>query len=454
MTTLQAVTSEGANATLGDAELEGLRAALGDALVLPEDPRYEEARRIWNGNVDRRPALIVRCRGVADVRAAVNFAREQNLLVSVRGGGHSAAGYSTNDGGIVIDLSGMKGVRVDAAAQTARAEAGCTWAEFDRETQAFGLATTGGTVTNTGIAGLTLGGGLGWLMGKHGLTADGELRVVNETENPDLFWALRGGGENFGIVTSFEYRLHPVSMVFGGLVAHPLDAAPDVFRFYRDFAPTLPDEAEIHAGMLTSPEGVPICALLLGYNGDLAEAERVLAPAREFGTPAMEMVGPMPYAVRQAMLDEPNAIHGLQRYWRAAFTETLSDELIDAAVAAARDFTSPMSAIIFFYLHGAATRVAPDATAFAARRPLWDFNLIGQWDDPTESDTHIGWLKQHWAGLEPHLRGDTYINHIAADDAPEKIRASYGANYARLREIKARVDPTNLFRLNPNIEPG
>src|SRR6185436_3145685 len=286
---------------------------------------------------------IARCAGVSDVQRTVEFARTQSLRVSVRGGGHGAPGYGTNDGGLVIDLSPMRGIRVSPGDRTVDAQGGALWRDLDHETQAFGLATTGGTVSNTGIAGLTLGGGLGWLMGKHGLTvdnliaadvvtADGQFRTAGATEDQDLFWALRGGGGNFGVVTSLRYRLHPVTTVLGGLVIHPLDQARDVLRFYRDFCAKLPDEAEAYAGLLTSPEGQPVAALILGYNGPLGEGEKVLAPARRFGRPVADLVGPMPYGVRQTMLDEPNARHGLHRYWRSAFTERLSDELIDGVV--------------------------------------------------------------------------------------------------------------------------
>jgi FAD/FMN-containing dehydrogenase len=402
---------------------------------------------------------------VADVQQAVNFARAFRLRVSLRGGGHSAPGYGTNDGGLVIDLSPMKGIRVAPDARTVRAQGGVLWRELDHETQAFGLATTGGTVSNTGIAGLTLGGGLGWLMGKHGLTvdnlisadvvtADGHFRTASPTDAPDLFWALRGGGGNFGVVTSFEYRLHPVTQVLGGLVMYPLEQAREVLRFYRDFCRALPDEAEAYAGLLTSPEGMPVAALILGYNGPIGDGEKVLAPARRFGRPVADLVAPMPYRARQSMLDEPNAQHGLHRYWRSAFTEQISDELIDLTVEAAASFSSPMSALIFFHMHGVATRVAPAETAFSARRPQWDFDAIGQWREETESPRHIAWLRALWNRLEPHLQGSAYVNHLAEDDRPEKVRASFGENYARLRQVKARYDPTNLFRINANIAPA
>jgi FAD/FMN-containing dehydrogenase len=449
---------------IDDASYDALQAEFGGQLLRASDDDYESARQVWNGNIDRRPAIIARCGGVADVQRALAFAVERDLLVSVRGGGHSAPGYGTNDGGLVIDLSPMKGIRVDPVARTAQAQGGVLWRELDRETQAFGLATTGGTVSNTGIAGLTLGGGLGWLMGKHGLsvdnlrsadviTADGTFRTVSETVEPDLFWALRGGGGNFGVVVSFEYDLHPVDTVLGGLVVYGLDQAVDVMRFYRDFCPTLPDEAEAYLGLLTDPNaGMPVAAMVLGYNGDLAEGERVLAPARTFGTPLVDLVGPMPYGARQLMLDEPNAIHGLQRYWRSSFLDAISDDLIDAVVDQAGQFSSPLSALLFFYMHGAATRVPADATAFAARSPMWDFDAVGQWVDPLENDTHTAWAKTSWDAFTPHL-GDaiSYINHFNGDEVPEKIRASYGSNHARLRELKQRYDPNNVFRMNPNI---
>jgi FAD/FMN-containing dehydrogenase len=272
-------------------------------------------------------------------------------------------------------------------------------------------------------------------------------------DNPDLFWALRGGGGNFGVVTSLEYRLHPVTEVLGGLVLYPLEQAPAVLRFYRDFCPSLPDEAEAFAALLTAPQGMPVIALLLGYNGPLKDGEEILGPARRFGEPLADLVGPVPYAVRQTMLDAPNAEHGLHRYWRSAFTERISDELIEAVVDGASSFTSPLSALIFFYMHGAATRPLPTETAFAARRAQWDFDLIGQWSDAATSDQQIAWVRALWPRCEPHLLGRVYVNHLAVDDRPETVQASFGENYARLRQVKAVYDPTNLFRMNANIPP-
>jgi FAD/FMN-containing dehydrogenase len=459
------LTLDGGRVGLSAADIAVLREQLRGGLVLEGEAAYDAARRVWNGNVDRRPALIARCACAADVQRAVTFARTHNLLLSVRGGGHSAPGYGVNDGGMVIDLTALKATSVDPAARTARAEGGVLWREFDAATQAHGLATTGGTVSNTGIGGLTLGGGLGWLMGKHGatvdnlisaevVTADGQLRKASASQNPDLFWALRGGGGNFGVVTAFEYRLHPVTQVLGGLVLYPLAQAAQMLRFYRDFCPTLPDEAEAYATLLSTPDGEPVAAMLLGYNGPIEDGERVLAPARQFGAPIADMVAPMSYCARQALLDDPNATHGLHRYWRSAFTEQLSDAAIEVMVEAAGRFSSPLSAFLLFYIHGAATRVGASEMAFAARSPQWDFDAIGVWTEPAESARHIGWVRAFWGQVEPHLEGSAYINHLADDDRPEKVRASYGENYARLRRIKAAYDPGNLFRVNSNIPPA
>ncbi len=462
---VEILTIDGSLSNLSATEIAPFRGGLRGGVVLAGDAGYEAARRVWNGNVDRRPALIAQCANSGDVQQAVNFAASRGLLLSVRGGGHSAPGYGTNDGGMVIDLSLMKAITVDSAKRTARAEGGVLWREFDAATQAHGLATTGGTVSNTGIAGLTLGGGLGWLMGKYGasvdnlisaeiVTADGELREASSTQYPDLFWALRGGGGNFGVVTALEYRLHPVTQVLGGMILHPLSAATDMLRFYRDFCANLPDEAEAYAALVTTPDGIPAAAMLLGYNGPIEEGERVLAPARGFGQPLADLVAAVPYTERQTMLDAPNAEHGLHRYWRAAFTEQISDDLIRIIVDGAGRFSSPLSALFLFYVHGAVTRVPASETAFGARRTQWDFDAIGQWADGSESATHIAWVREIWGRLEPHLQGSVYINHVAADDRPEKIRASFGDNHRRLRQIKSVYDKANLFRVNSNIQPA
>ena len=466
MSELLITTREGTRAGIPSGSIEKYADRLRGELISAGHQAYDQARRVWNGNIDRRPALIARCLGVADVMASVAFAREHDLLIAVRSGAHHAAGYGTCDGGLVIDLSRMKGMKVDPARSIADAQAGLLWGEFDTETQVFGLATTGGVVSDTGIAGLTLGGGLGWLMGKHGLTIDNLLSVdlvtaegtfltASADEHTDLFWGLRGGGGNFGVATSFRYRLHPVGpTVLGGMVVHPMARARDVLRFYRDFSADLPDEAEVHAALATSPDGDPIAALLLGYNGPIEKGEKVLAPARAFGKPIADLVQPMPYALRNTIQDKPNAIHGIQRYWKSGFTEVISDDLIDLLVEAAADFTSPLTGMVFFRVHGAATRVPSGATAFGLRQEQWDFNVISQWTEARETDAQIAWTRELWSRLEPLISGSAYVNHLAGDDRPEKVRASFGANYERLSALKRQYDPMNVFRLNANIVPA
>ena len=466
MTATSVLTLSGAPLTISDEDIAGLRSAMRGPVLLQGEAEYETSRRVWNGNIDRFPGLVARCTGVADVQAAVNFARSHNLLVAIRGGAHNAAGNGTTQGGMQIDLAGMKGIHVDPVARTARAQGGVLWADFDRETQVHGLATTGGTVSNTGVAGLTLGGGIGWLMGEHGLsvdnllsvdivTADGRAQRASATENPDLFWAVRGGGGNFGVITSFEFRVHPVGpQVLGGMVIHLLQDAPEVLRFYRDFSANVPDKAAAFAGLLTAPDGPPVVAMILGYNGDLAEGERVLAPARAFGSPIQDVVGPMSYCARQSLLDEPNAIHGIQRYWKSGYSADFNDSLIDTAVDAAGTFISPMSAMLFVRVSGKATRVPSGDTAVGLRTAQWDCNVVSQWLDPSESPKHIAWARDVWAKIDPLISQSAYINHIASDDSPEKVRASYGPGIDRLTKIKKTYDPANMFRINANIQPG
>jgi FAD/FMN-containing dehydrogenase len=433
----------------------------GDALGAA-DVNYDDARKVWNGMIDKRPAVIVRCLGVADVIEAVNFARDRQLPLAVRGGSHSAAGLALCDDGVVIDLTRMRGARVDPAARTVQAQAGMLWSDLDRETQVYGLATTGGTVSNTGVSGLTLGGGLGWLMGKHGLacdnllsvdvvTAEGKVVTASETQHPDLFWALRGGGGNFGVATSVAFRLHEVGPeVLGGLVIHPLAAAGSVLRFYRDFCMQLPDEAEAYAAILTSPDGQPVIALILGYNGPLADGERVLQAARQFGSPVADTVGPIPYVQRQRLIDDLG-VHGIHRYWKSGFLPQTSDEFIDLVVDRAQTITSPLTAIGMFFFHGAASRVDPEATAFGLRAVQWDFDIIAQWTNPAEAAVHVQWTREFWKDVEPHTSG-VYVNHIAEDE-PGRVTAAYGPNFGRLVSVKTQYDPGNLFRLNHNIRP-
>ena len=457
------VTTTGGETVLKDAAVAALQSGLRGELLRASDAGYDEARTVWNGMINKRPALIARCAGVADVIATVNFARSNALLVAVRGGGHNITGNAVCDGGLMIDLSRLKSVRVDPNKRTARAEAGLTWGEYNRETQAFGLASTGGVVSTTGIAGLTLGGGLGWLMGKHGLscdnllsadmvTADGQFLTASASEHPDLFWGLRGGGGNFGVVTSFEYRLHPVGPVLAGMVLHPLAKAKEVLRFYREYARSCPDELTAFAAMMTSPEGAPVVAIVVGYIGSLAEGERLVAPVRKFGPPLADTIGPMSYVQLNTMFDQAFPYGGVQRYWKSSFLKHLGDDLLDILVDRTATMRSPMSMVGFFHFHGAACRVGPNETAFGLREDQWDYDIISQWLDPREAPHHIRWTREFWTAVEPFATGGVYVNHLDAEEAT-RIRAAYGTNYERLVALKNTYDPTNLFRLNQNIKP-
>jgi FAD/FMN-containing dehydrogenase len=445
-----------------DATIQALRAHVRGAVLCPGEAGYETARRVWNAMIDKHPALLVRCSGVADVMAAVRFAREHELLVAVRGGGHNFAGYATCDGGIVIDLSPMQGIHVDLQRRTARAQGGVTWGAFDHETQAFGLATTGGTDPTTGIAGLTLGGGLGWLHGKYGLTCDnllsadlvtaeGQLLTTSATEHPDLFWGLRGGSGNFGIVTAFEYQLHPVGPLLGGMVLHPFAEAAEVLRFYRDFTTEAPDELTAAAGVLTGQDGHLMVGIVVSYCGPLEEGERLLKPLQTFGPPAHDAIRPMSYHEVQQLLYVFEA--NVQSYLKAGFLRELSAEAIDTLVAQSAAKTSPMSAVALLPVSGAAARVAPDATAFVHRQHHYHLFLISQWREPAESERHIRWTREFWAAMRPFATAGVYVNELSHDEGEDRVRAAYGANYDRLVQLKNRYDPTNVFRLNPNIRP-
>jgi len=447
---------------LDEATLQDFRASLHGQVILPGDAEYDEARKVWNGMIDRRPALIARCQGVADVSKAVRFAREQHLPLAIRGGGHNVAGAGTCDGGLVIDLSAMRGVQVDSERQTARVEPGATWKDFDEEAQRYGLATTGGLVSSTGVAGFTLGGGVGWLVRKHGLacdnllaaevvTADGQVVRASADEHADLLWGLRGGGGNFGVVTSFEFALHPVPTVVGGLVAHPLPRAREVLRFYRDFIATAPDELTTVAIFATTPEGHQIIGIAACYAGPVEQGEEVVRPLKEFGPPVMDMMGPAPYtALQQA--NDPTAPAGLHNYWKATYLQDLSDEAIDAVIEYAEKATSPLSMVHIHQLGGAMNRVAADATAFANRDSGFVVNILGVWPTPGADDAaHMDWVRGLFTALQPYAHG-AYINFLG-DEGQDRVRAAYGANYARLVALKNAYDPTNLFRLNQNIPP-
>jgi FAD binding domain/Berberine and berberine like len=452
-----------------DKALQALAQGVRGRVLRAGEDGYDAARSIWNGMIDRRPAVIVRCAGAGDVVGAVNFARDHDLALAVRGGGHSAAGSSVCDRGLMIDLSPMKGIRVDPARATARAEPGLTWGEFDRETQAFGLATTGGVVSTTGIAGLTLGGGIGWLGRTHGLscdnllsvdvvTADGRLLTASAEENPDLFWAVRGGGGNFGVVTSFEYRLHKVGpTVLGGLLIWPRPMARDVLRLFRDFTQAAPENASAYAGLGTSPDGVPIVVVIAFYHGpttDGAAGEKLFQPLRAFGPPVADMLQPMPYAAAQQMLDALNP-PGNRVYWKSAILQQLGDDVLDAVIDNAASCPSPLSAALIEFYGGAINRVGVQDTAYPLRDATYALNAISMWTDPAQDDANIRWSRGLWEAMQPFSPGSVYVNFLGVgDDAEDRVRAAYGPNYSRLAQIKAAYDPANLFHLNHNIKPG
>jgi FAD/FMN-containing dehydrogenase len=434
--------------------------------VLQVGDVYEEARRVHNGLIDRRPAVIIRCQGAADIVDAVRFARENELEVSVRGGGHNVAGRAVCEGGLMIDLSAMKGIRVDPAERTVRAQAGATWRELNRETALHGLATTGGLISTTGIAGYTLGGGLGWLMSKYGLAADnvrsvelvtatGDVLEVTENSNPDLMWALRGGGGNFGIAASFEYRLHPLETIYGGLVAHPFEAAKDVLSFVREFAPTLSDDAGIAAALVHAPDGsgIKLAAYLLFHIGEIEQAQAELEPALSFGTPLMTQVGPMPYSVMNTLLDDAYP-RGALNYWKSTFVTAIDDDLIDSLVAAYAEVPSPMTAILFEHFHGAVTRIGVDETAVPHREEGFNVLIPAEWLDADDTQANVDWTRATFSLLDRVRAGRRWLNYLDDDDAGDAVRAAYGSNYERLSRIKREYDPDNVFHLNHNIEPA
>jgi FAD/FMN-containing dehydrogenase len=439
-------------------------------LVAPGDPTYDDARAIWNGAIDRRPALIARCRDAHDVAAALRLARERDLPIAVRGGGHGVAGLAVNDGGLVIDLEPMKGIAVDPTARRARAQGGVLWGELDAATQAHGLATVGGIVTHTGIAGLTLGGGIGWLMRRHGATVDNlggaemvtaDGAIVNADE--ELLWGLRGGGGNFGVVTEFEYRLHPVGpTVLAGPIYYALEDAPEALRHYRDFIAQSPDELTTIVNLRQAPplpilppemHGRPVAAIIACWAGDPEQGERALQPLRRFGSPLIDLLAPRPYVELQSLFN-PAVPHGWHYYWKSWELPPLTDAAIDALVAQAAAITSPRSYIIVFQLGGEMTRIGEADMAFGQRAEGHDVNINAVWleDDP-DADRHRAWARAAYAALEPHGLGRTYVNFLG-DEGSDRVRAAYGAEkYARLQRLKRAYDPENLLRGNQNVVP-
>jgi FAD/FMN-containing dehydrogenase len=451
--------------TVDETKVKALRDAVSGSVLLPVDDGYDDARRIHNGLIDRHPAAIVRCGNARDVSEAIRFARDAGLEICVRGGGHNVAGRAVVDGALMVDLAPMKGTHVDPAARTIRAEGGVVWGEFNAAAAEHGLAVTGGVVSSTGIAGLTLGGGIGWLMPKLGatidnllsvdiVTAEGEAIHASADVHPDLFWALRGGGGNFGVATSFEYRLHPLKQIVGGLIAFPLPAAGDLLRFVREYSRSAPDELMIAAGLVNAPDGsgFKLGAVLLCHCGTEEQANTDLKPLLEYGEPAMSQVGPMPYPAMNTLLDD-GFPRGALNYWKSGFFGDLTDDVIDIATASFAEYPSNMGGMVFEHFHGAVTRVGVTDTPWPHRHDGFNLVMTAEWMDPALAEQCITWTRSTYAKLEPHTVGARYVNYLDDDDDASGVRAAYGPNYDRLVAVKRQYDPENVFRHNQNIPP-
>jgi FAD/FMN-containing dehydrogenase len=450
---------------------EELQAQVRGPLITADDPTYDEARAVYNGMHDKRPEVVVRCVDAGDVIATVNFARERGGDLSVRGGSHSAPGFGSNDGGVVIDLSPMKGIRVDPIAKTVRAEGGCTWGDLNHAAHAFGLATTGGIVSTTGIAGLTLGGGIGYLARGCGLaldnlisvdvvTADGQFVIANEHENEDLFWALRGGSGNFGVVTSLEYRLHPIRDITAGIFIYPLDTGRELLRFFRDYIRTAPEEMGAFPAFLVAPplpflpedaHGKTFCGVVACWAGPAGEGEQAMEPFRDLAERVGELVTPMPYPAINSLFDELLP-PGLQQYWKGSFAKELTDGAIEAHVEHGAQVPTMNCAMHIYPVNGACHRVAADATAYAYRDATFATVIAGAWPDRADNEKNIKWVRDYYKALEPHSEAGGYINFMDGDDQG-RIRENYRGNYDRLVSAKKKYDPGNLFHLNQNIKP-
>jgi FAD/FMN-containing dehydrogenase len=443
-----------------------LAATFAGQLLTPADAGYEDARKVHNGLVDKRPALIARCRGEADVVDAIDLTRKLGLEVAVRGGGHNVAGRATIDGGVMIDLSLMNSIHVDPKSRTVRVQGGANWGELNRETQLHGLAVTGGVVSTTGIAGLTLGGGLGWLMGKYGLaldnlravelvTAAGKVLRASKQEEPDLFWAVRGGGGNFGVATSLEYDLHPVGpTVMGGPIVHPIDRSRAVLEFYRQSTRSLPDEHTLFATLAHAPDGsgTKVAALVTCHCGPSGEAEKAMRPLKEFGGPVLDAVGPILYSQLNSMLDA-NYPKGALNYWKSNFLTELSDHAIDTMIGCFARCPTPMGQLLLEHIHGAAIRVGAGDTAFPHRKEGYNFLVLAQWMQPADTSVCIAWARETYDRMRPFFAAGRYVNYLDDDEAGDPVAAAYGPNYRRLQQIKAKYDPKNFFRMNQNIQP-
>ena len=443
-----------------------LRSNFRGTVLQPGDPDYDNVRALHNGLIDKHPAVIARCRNEADIAGSIGFAREHQLEIAVRGGGHNVSGRACVEGGMMIDLSLMKAIQVNAGAKRAVAQGGVTWGEFNRATQQHGLATPGGVVSSTGIAGLTLGGGFGYLSGKHGLatdnlvgatlvTAEGKTVHASDSENPDLYWALRGGGGNFGVVSSLEYSLHPVGpTILAGAVAWPLSQAREVLGLYRDFAESAPDEIACLAGVGHAPDGSGVKVAIIGAShcGSLTDGERILRPIKEFGSPLFDTIQPMGYCELNGMFDGAYP-KGMLNYWKSSFLITLDDKFLNSIVDMVEHCPSKYSGIFLEHWHGAVTRVPEDHTAFHHRREGHNLLILSQWEDAAATEQNIAWARQGFARLEPFFATARYVNYMDQDDASD-VAGPFGGNYARLAQVKAKWDPENVFHLNQNIRPA
>jgi hypothetical protein len=460
---------------LDETTVEKFKASLRGELIQPNDEGYDDARKVWNAMIDKRPAYIVRCSGTADVIAAVNFAREQDLRLSIRGGGHNIAGTALCDNGLTIDLSGMKGIHVDLKTRTVRAQPGCNLGDLDRETQVFGLAVPAGIVTDTGIAGLTLGGGFGWLTRRYGytcdnllsadvVTADGSFLTASEKENSDLFWGLRGGGGNFGVVTSFEYQAYPIGpQVTAGIAIHPMERAREVMRFFREFSAGSPEELCCLLTLRLAPpapflpkevHGKPIVGIAVCHSGSLEDGERAVRPVKEFGNPLADIITPKPFVVHQTLFDAA-MVPGRHYYWKSEYLPEFSGAAGDVLMDHAAKITSPHSSILFFQLGGALARFNETDTPAGNRNAAYVLNVAASWEDPTQTDEQIAWARGCWSDMQQFSTGGVNVNFLTGEEGNKRVRAAYGAaNYKRLVELKNKYDPQNIFRLNQNIPPS
>jgi len=449
---------------VADDRISAFSEALRGDLILPDDADYEQARHIWNAFVEKHPGAIVRCAGTADVVAAVNFARENDIIVAVRGGGHNVGGRALCDEGLVIDLSRMRGIYVDPAARSVRVQGGATLGDVDAETHLHGLAVPFGVISKTGVAGLTLGGGVGWLVRKYGptcdnvlsaeiVTADGMVRTASAEENPDLFWAIRGGGGNFGVVTSFLYQAYPVSTVLGGLIVYPRESAGEILRAYRDFMETAPEELTTYVALACTPDGLPATVVIPCWSGaDLAAGEAAIAPLRMLGEPLMDAVGAIPFPAMQSILDDGFPA-GSRNYWKSAFVKGLPDGAIDVLVEQAKGMTTPLSALIVEFYGGVSGRRPRDTNAFAQRNSDYSIGFLAQWLDPAEDATQVAWTKAAWEAIQPFATGGYLLNYLA-EEGQEVVQAAFGTNYRRLSDLKRVYDPDNFFSINQNVRPA